>query len=118
MNYSVDDKSPTCSLNFISLGIRLGGGERNGEYRDMVRLSVRFRRSGDLLGGTCGQIAGAVEPEELASGRLGFHDAVGRRPSVIGAIRSPKLSWRGVWRYSMSSAVARMDAPSISRPVR
>lgn len=65
----------------MSLGIRLGGDERNGEYRDIVRLSVRFRRSGDLLGGACGQIAGAVEPEELARGRLAFHDAVGRRLS-------------------------------------
>jgi hypothetical protein len=36
------------------LGNHLGRRERNGKDRDVVLLSVRLCRSGDLLGGACG----------------------------------------------------------------
>src|ERR1039458_5909059 len=48
-----------------------------GEDGDVVFLAPGASGCGDLLGGLGGDLAGAVETEELAGPAAGFNDAVG-----------------------------------------
>src|ERR1039458_8487429 len=54
-----------------------GSRKGEGEDGDVVFLAPGASGCGDLLGGLGGDLAGAVETEELAGPAAGFNDAVG-----------------------------------------